>query len=484
MTRRRPRKGRASRPTFERLEVRSLLAAWSVTGAGPGSLPEIRIFDPSGVEQTHFLASNSSFRGGVQVASGDVNGDGTPDIIAGTGPGGGRFGGIVRVFDGNSGAQFSGPLGDFHPFSPGYRGGVFVATADLNGDGHADVIVGAGPGQLPRIEVFSGADGSVLADFLAFSPSFRGGVRVAAGDFQAGQAGDIVVAAGPGSAPLVKIFQPSTHKVVARYNAFAPSFHGGVFVAAGDLNGDGLADVVVGQGPGGRSRVRAFSGTTTQVLANALAYGRSSSAGVQVGVADENGDGPHTRLVKGMGVIGTGIPNGTTILSVDSAEQITLSAAATAAGSPSITFTPPPGSIFVDSYVSYFGAPFNNFVVNDPDQGINNQALSNVVDVALNPLPFSSVDPDSISLEHEYAASWYAGSQSTQSLPAAQQVGLFWSPLLANPQTNLPASSGQTWTDSNLNESTQFILAPQSSPAPVQPTFSEISLSKTVHRAT
>ena len=157
-------------------------------------------------------------------------------------------------------------------------------------------------------------------------------------------------------------------------------------------------------------------------------------------------------LVAGMGVTGAGIEPGTTVASVDGAQQITLSAAATADGSSPFTFTPPAGSIFVDNYVSYYGASYNNFVVNDPDQGIDQKGLGSVVDVLLNPLPFSSFDKDVISLEHEYAAAWYAGSQFTQNLPAAQQVGLFWSPLIAGAQSNLPATSGQTWTDSNLNQ--------------------------------
>ena len=132
----------------------------------------------------------------------------------------------------------------------------------------------------------------------------------------------------------------------------------------------------------------------------------------------------------------------------------------------------------MDNYVSYYGAPYNNFVVSDPDQEIGQKGLGSVVDVLLNPLPFSSFDKDVISLEHEYAAAWYAGSQFTQDLPAAQQVGLFWSPLIAGAQTNLPATSGQTWTDSNLNQSAQFVLGSQASPAAVQPVFTGISLGR------
>src|SRR5262249_44316869 len=128
--------------------------------------------------------------------------------------------------------------------------------------------------------------------------------------------------------------------------------------------------------------------------------------------------------------------------------------------------------IFVDSYVSYYGSSYNNFVVNDPDQGISNQALTNVVDVQLNPLPFTSFDSNLYSLEHEYAAGWYAGSAET----ASQPVGLLWSPLLTNPQTNVPGTSQQTWTDDNLSNATQFVLGASSSPNPDTPVFTSVNL--------
>jgi hypothetical protein len=145
-------------------------------------------------------------------------------------------------------------------------------------------------------------------------------------------------------------------------------------------------------------------------------------------------------LLAGMGVTCAGIAPGTTVLSVDGPQQITLSVAATADGSSPITFTPPTGSILVEN---------------------------------------SSDSTTSISLEHEYAAAWYAGSQFTQDLPAFQHVGLFWSPLVAGAQTNLPATSGKTWTDSNLNQSAQFVLGTQAPPATVQTVFTEVSLAQT-----
>ena len=67
-------------------------------------------------------------------------------------------------------------------------------------------------------------------------------------------------------------------------------------VAAGDVNGDGVDDVVVGQGPGGRPRVRVFSGTIHRVLIDDLGHGSTSRAGVRVGVGDANGDAPWTSM--------------------------------------------------------------------------------------------------------------------------------------------------------------------------------------------
>jgi hypothetical protein len=249
-----------------------------VTGAGAGGGPHVKAFNgATGAVHKDFLAFDAGFNGGVRVAVGDVNGDGVPDIAAAAGPGGGPH---VKVFNGIQGNL----LHDFFAFDPSFQGGVTVAVGDVNGDGFADVITGAGPGGGPHVKAFSGATGSPLAAFDAFAPSFQGGVFVAAGDVNGDGRADIVVGAGAGGGPHVKVFNGIQGNLLHDFFAFDPSFQGGVRVAAGDLNGDGRADVIAGAGPGGGPHVRAFSGVNGSPFAAVDMFAPDDSEGVFVAV--------------------------------------------------------------------------------------------------------------------------------------------------------------------------------------------------------
>src|SRR5207244_8668400 len=121
---------------------------------------------------------------------------GVQDIITGAGPGGGPH---VKVFDGVTGQV----IASFFAYDAGFTGGVNVTAGDVNHDGNADIITGAGPGGGPHVKVFSGADMSLLASFFAYDAGFTGGVNVAAGDLNADLHADIITGAGPGGGPHV-----------------------------------------------------------------------------------------------------------------------------------------------------------------------------------------------------------------------------------------------------------------------------------------
>jgi hypothetical protein len=263
-----------------------------VTGSSKGSL--IRVFDATTGKMTgSFEAFEPGYRGGVRVATGDVNGDGINDIIAG---GGTASGGRVRVFDGASFEPLSGVLGDFDAFGRFYRGGVFVAAGDVDGDGRAEVIVSPSAGSSGEVRVFSGVDGSQLSRFTAFGKG-SGGVRVAAGDVNGDGRAEVIAGAGLGS--TVRIFDALAGLLLDSESAdggqnelrtFGRKFRGGVYVAAGDVNGDGLDDIIAGAASDQRT-FRVFTSPLDEDAFEVHDAYAGALRGVRVSTVDVNSDG-------------------------------------------------------------------------------------------------------------------------------------------------------------------------------------------------
>ena len=256
-----------------------------VTGADAGGGPAVKAFNLDGTLKYSFFAYDKGFTGGVRVATGDVNGDGVDDIITAAGAGGGPH---IEVFDGKTGNL----INSFFAYDPSFTGGVYLATGDVNGDGFADIITAAGAGGGPHVEVWSGKDGSLLQSFFAYDPNFTGGVSVATGDVNGDGYPDIVTGAGPGGGPHVEAFDGRTNALLASFFAATPSFTGGIYVAAGDLKGTGHADIITGLGadPNTESRVRVFDGLSLALMYDFAPYS-SFRGGVRVAVEDIDNDG-------------------------------------------------------------------------------------------------------------------------------------------------------------------------------------------------
>ena len=261
---------------------------WCSVNAG-----RVRVVEPDGTARD--LTPFPGFLGDVTVALADLTGDGTPDVVAGAGQGGGPH---VKVFDGRT----LGELASFFAYAPGFTGGVFVAATP---DGR--IVTGAGAGGGPHVKVIPFAraadvypdgprrseirDDALLASFFPYALDFGGGVRVAAGDVTADGYDDVITGAGPGGGPHVKAFDGRTAKEVRSFYAFADDFAEGVYVA---VSANGM--IAAGAGTWGAPEVRLFD-PAGHPLGKAPAFAPDFVGGVRVAFADVDADGTDDLLV-------------------------------------------------------------------------------------------------------------------------------------------------------------------------------------------
>jgi hypothetical protein len=266
-------------------------------GPDPTADGRIKVFRKNGallLEQVVFTTKS-----GATLAIGDIDGDWREEIVVGAGPGL-RNSARIKVLSFN-GQRFVDTGIDFVAFPNLYKLGVKLALGDVDGDGILEIITGAGPSPMnpARVKVFkidtsSGirhwSIASTLSDFIVnfgdWYPYLLG-VNVAAGDVDGDGIAEIIVGAGPGplQKAVVAVYKGDGTFTGTRFEAYPSNdYRFGVNVTARDLDGDGVAEIITGPGPSpfNDSWIRFFRGDGTLLSDGFFAFPESTKFGVKV----------------------------------------------------------------------------------------------------------------------------------------------------------------------------------------------------------
>ncbi len=294
-----------------------------------GAPNQLQVFSRGGASLGTF-SPFAGYEGGVAVAFGDVNSDGIDDLIVSATIGNPA----VKVYSGaklSDGTFFINPESNLlaHGFAYGinFNVGVNIAAGDVNGDGFADIITGAVPGN-PHVKVFDGKsiftsgvvptsdDPSLLAQGFVYGLGFNVGANVGAGDVNGDGLADVITGASAGN-PHTRVFNAKAilasrtlptgndTSVLAEFFPYGLNFNVGSFVAVADYNRDGFKDVITGASVG-NPEVRVFSGKdmakgtfdpSGSLLDFFMAFEVGQNIGVSVGASDFTGDGKAEVLV-------------------------------------------------------------------------------------------------------------------------------------------------------------------------------------------
>lgn len=246
---------------------------------------------------------------GNRVAgAGDVDKDGIPDLIVGAPCGKNRQGirtGYARVFSGKNGATLFTLCGTHVDQLYGY---AVMGVGDINGDGHADFMLGSPHDQTNgkdagSVQVFSGKDATRIYTFYGVANDHAGRALDSAGDVDRDGRPDLIYG---GEATIHKDIAGQARVISGRTGMLIHTFRGVPRVdefamsvgGVGDVNGDGHSDLIVGA-PSGfdpnkrqTGYARLFSGKDGTLLATIHGSTPGSYFGYYVsGAGDVNRDG-------------------------------------------------------------------------------------------------------------------------------------------------------------------------------------------------
>ena len=297
------------------------IAVSQAAGALGSSL--IQLVSPTtGVALAQAYAFEPSYKAGVQVVMADLNDDGKNEIVCA--PSYGRVAEVVvfsQIVSSTGSVTLQKLPGfTFQPFGSSYRKGLSLAVGDVNGDKKADLAVSQTSGKgavVIHLSTGSSWEATAYRSFIpfataGFSSGYNGGSGVFLTDLGTFSSGATVsssvldgrcelgVTSGPTASPRIEIYDPSSRAMtlIDTVQPLNQSLRGGFSVVTARVDNDLISDFIVSEGRGGTSRVEIYNGIVDSsknnpVLSRFAAFSdlATRSAPVFAAAIDTTGDG-------------------------------------------------------------------------------------------------------------------------------------------------------------------------------------------------
>ena len=259
-----------------------------LTTASAGS-PNLRIVDHIGNQISSFFPYSQSLRGEWRSIQADIDGDGTNELVTYTAPG---FGSQIRAFEADG--TF---LDDFMAYDANFRGGLVMTAGDFDGDCKDEIALAPESLGGPNIRIydFNNRKFSLKNWFMAYDEGFHGGVKLASGDIDGDDNAEIIITPLSHGGPNVRAYywDGNSFEVLDWVMAYDENFHGGVQLTTGDIDGDDADDIIVIPLVDGGPNVRVYHWNNNQLelMDWVMAYDENYRGTLNVTTGDVNGDG-------------------------------------------------------------------------------------------------------------------------------------------------------------------------------------------------
>ncbi len=225
-----------------------------------------------------FFVFEEKHKGGAQIAHIDLDFNGAEELIV-------VMGNKIQAWRDDGQILFR-----LMPYGANYTGSLNVAVGDLNNDGFYEIYTAPSAGFREPIRSYNRHGNTLANDFFPFGNTYTGGYHISLTKATEKVPSRLIVGSGAGARPTITLFGYE-YKKIHSFTAFETSFTGGVSVAAGDVDGDGVQEIIAGKGYGGKPTVRVFSLEGKEKYKSFDAYSTVFKPGVEVRALDIDFDG-------------------------------------------------------------------------------------------------------------------------------------------------------------------------------------------------